>query len=94
MPGCYYRPDDRKQVEAADYAKPVGTSLAVQRTEKGLGGNQPEGADGQSALYGGRRYHHPYCLSRSAAESGIRPFGTWGVNASDYQSNGNMGYGL
>lgn len=44
---------DRQQVETADYAKFTGSSLAVQRTEKGLGGDQSKGADGQPALHGG-----------------------------------------
>ena len=47
-------------METADYAKLTGSSLAVQRTEKGLGGDQSKGADGQPALHGSRWDHYPY----------------------------------
>ena len=45
--------------------------------EKGLGGNQPKGADRQPALDGSRWYHYPYSLSRGAAEGGICADRTW-----------------
>ena len=61
--------DDRGIVANAQFQKEdflpfTGTEkILIPRTEKGLGGDQPEGADGQPALDGSRWYHYPHCLS-------------------------------
>lgn len=85
---------NRQQMETFDYPQPDAAAVAVQRTEKGFGRHQPEGADRQSAFDGSGRYREPQSLSGSAAARGVFFEHAGTEYAADYQSHGRLGHQL
>ena len=81
---------NRQQMETFDYPQPDAAAVAVQRTEKGFGRHQSEGADRQPAFDGSRRYREPQSLSGSAAARGVFSEHAGAEYAADYQSHGRL----